>query len=838
MLAMVLAASASAEPREDWYLATVNHRDSGLSILLLTDEHGRRWLRKIDLLLLDLPVPMGDVLRHAGEAYVPLHAVSQSIAIDELGERLHIHGTGRDTPETGEQLIADVIVNHQAMPEPYLLEWRDGVLWLPPELLEAARVVPPAASVDPAGWVPITALAGMNYVVDEVQMRVELSAPPQLFAMQHIDGRNESMARQVPADPARGRPAAILGYDIAWGHSSFGGASASTLLDASITTGNMTCGSRHLWRLRERPTRLDSNCIFDWPERRFSLVVGDAVSRPAALNGSVRYGGVRIGTDFALQPYLLTQPLLGLDGTARLPSVLEVWVEQQLALRTNLAPGQFQIDGLPALSGGGDITVVVTDLLGRRTTIASRFYSDPMLLRPDLVDWAIEFGRLREDIGSVRDRYTDDFGLATLRRGMTSWWTFGARAESGPDHHLVGLTNHVRLGHAGIAELSMTRNQSGGNNGRGWAVGYGYRGRRWGVGFRQAHRDSGFADLAYPEPGSAPLKERQFQGNARLGPVVIHVGGVERETATAGKQALLRAGLNLPLAGGQLSLSAARSTRTTSTYGWTATWTLPLEWGSVSAWATGDTDTVAPGLAIQHNAPLGPGYGYRAAWQGMDYGPGRASGDLRWRTTALEGGVTAHSDGHAYGLNSHLGGAVVLSGDGLHMASSRQGSYATVKLPASGVRIYRENQMVATTDAGGRAIVAQLRPFESNQLRVDTEDLPLDTQVRQPALNLAPGRRQVVTADFQVTQLQTLVLRMTFEDGTPVPAGSVARLLPGEETVPVGHDGLLYVEFADHPRSIAVQWAGSTLCTLQEPDLPGKQGLGDVHHVVCRENAP
>lgn len=828
---------AIAQPHEEWFPAIRNHVDTSLSVLVVTDGEGRPWIRTRDLRMLDIRLPDAMPRLHAGETFVPLDALGLRSGLDRTSGRLHLNDGPPPAPAEG-ALIADVVVNRQALPEAQVIEWRNGEPALPPEALEAAGLVVPEDATDADGWVPISAIAGDHYVLDTRNLLLDLTAPPERFATRRIDARNNARRSQHAPAVAPGLPAFLLGYDLAAGRTPDGDRWTSALLDAGASFGRTGCSSRHLWRDDRQLTRLDTVCTLDWPERRLSVVLGDTASRDWGQSGTVSYGGIRIGTDFGLQPYLLTQPLLGLSGTARLPSVLEVWTEQQLALRTEIAPGQFVIDGLPALTGRGDIAAVVIDPLGRQTRITSSFYSDPSLLAAGLQDWAVEAGRLRTGLGTTSDHYGDSFAQAGLRRGMTDAWTTTVHAARTDDLQVLGWGNHVRLGLLGVAELDLAASEAGGVRGHSRTAGYSFRRRDWGFGIRQIRRDAGYADLAWPEPGSAPLRELQVYGNLAIGTANASLAGFRREQADVRDSAFVRLAVGMPLLRGHLSLSAVRTLEPQRDTGWSATWTLPFGRGSVSAWAEGDGRSVRPGVAIQRNQPLGRGYGYRLAAQDTGGGDIRASGDLRWRTDVVAGGVTVWQTPGGSSLDASVGGALVWSEQGMDAAGARDGSYAVVKLPAPGVRVYRDHQWVATTGTDGTAIVTRLRPFEVNRLSVAADDLPLDTQIERASLDIVPGRRQVVAADFGASSLRSLTLRVRDAAGAYPAPGSLAHLLPDESAVQVGHEGLLYLEYATRPEAVRIDWGEGAHCMIPGTELPERQAPGDIADIRCQGARP
>lgn len=825
-LALVFAGTVSAGEREDWYLAALDHMDSGLGVLLLTVDDGSRWIRVSDLRLLELPVPAAPTRLHAGETYVPLSSLALAADIDAVGRRLHLFDPHARAVATPEDLVVDITVNGLGLPEPQIIRRQGRDLLLSPQTLALAHLAPAAGDAD---WVPVRSFAGDHYVLDERRMRLEITADPGHFASTRLRLGGPDVA---PLARARAPLSAIVGYDIGVGQAPEGERRGSLLLDGALSGGRLGCRNRAVWRTGFSWSRLDSTCFVDWPQRRLSLAVGDGISRDSSLSPAVRYGGVRIGTDFDLQPHLRTQPLLGVEGTARLPSVLEIWSRQQLAFRGELPPGPFMVDGIPSQTGRGLLEAVVIDALGRQVLVSAPFYSDPDLLRPGLTDWSLESGRLREGFLSPGDRYGDRFALFSWRRGLAPYWTLEARVEWQASHHLYGVANHLRLGHSGVAEISAARSGGGRVRGDAWALGYTFQGERWALGLRYAGYDRDYRDLAYPVEGTAPARDARANAGLRIGRASLSIGAVVRDSRAAGEQRLARAALNVPLGRGFLNLTAFRPLQDASGTLYGAIFTLPLSHHrSASAWLSADSEGIDPGVTLQRSLPVGPGYGYRVSHEDSALGA-RTTMEGRLRTDAAQWSAAALRTGTGTDVRIGATGALVATGQGVFPATDDGGSFALVDLPQADGRVLREHQFAASTRANGKALVSGLRPFESNRLDLDSTSLALSTRIRDTRLELVPGRRQVVLADFGASRMVPVTLRVTTRDGTPVAAGALARWSDRASTQ-VGYDGLMYVELEDGAHPIEITWSGQR-CTIPAAALPTAPDPSLIYEATCQ----
>jgi outer membrane usher protein len=408
--------------------------------------------------------------------------------------------------------------------------------------------------------------------------------------------------------------------------------------------------------------------------------------------------------------------------------------------------------------------------------------------------------------------------MLTWRQGLTSSWTSELRVEAQQGRRVVGLGSHLKLWRLGVVELAAAQSRNGKDVARSRAVGYSFHGRRWSLGARDQRRDDRWSDLAWPVPGRAPTREMQVDGGLRFGRALVTAGGFLRETPSGERQRFARAGLSVPIGRGYLTLSGFRALEGAargSTV--SAMFTLPLSpASSMAAWVDRQGGAMRPGLSLQRSAPAGLGHGYRVVHQDDALG-GRTQFDGSYAADAfrVDGSMTHTRRGTQ--LRAGLSGALVATRDGFFRAQDRSGSFAVVHLPDANTRIYRDHQVAAVTNARGLAIVPNLRAFQANRLDVETDDLSLSTRIDRPSIALVPGRRQVLRADFAAAAVRPLTLRLRTREGGAIPAGAVATMDGGNDTAPVGHGGLLYLELTRPVDAITVSWAGTQCRVPAEP---------------------
>lgn len=153
--------------------------------------------------------------------------------------------------------------------------------------------------------------------------------------------------------------------------------------------------------------RLDSYWRSDFPGRAIQVQLGDVVTRGPGWSRPVRLGGMTVERNFGLRPDLVTLPLPYFEGSAALPSTVEVFSDTIRSYAAEVPAGPFRIDDLPLSGGAGLARVVLRDVTGRETQVDMPFLVSEELLRAGMMDFAISAGRPRLGIGSETDRYAD-----------------------------------------------------------------------------------------------------------------------------------------------------------------------------------------------------------------------------------------------------------------------------------------------------------------------------------------------------------------------------------------------------------------------------------------------
>ncbi|MBC7985519.1 MAG: fimbrial biogenesis outer membrane usher protein [Sphingomonadaceae bacterium] len=713
-------------------------------------------------------------------------------------------------------IFVEVAINEAASAGEFMVARRGGGWLMRAEDLRALRIdIARAyrAEIEGESYVDLTRLEGVRVFFDEARQRLALTIDPERF---------EAMSLSAPATAARptqGAFTAFVNYDVnlqyserlaALGFIEMGASGGWGLLTSTATVQAGGGGSG--------VTRLDTTYIRDFPGGPTRLAVGDAVTDAPEWGRQVRFGGVRLGTEFSLQPGVITFPTPTFRGRATIPSQVELLVDNARRFQSEIDQGPFSIDEVPLVTGAGEVTLVVRDALGVEQRVTSSYYVSPRLLRRGLAAWSAEAGAERRDYGVRGFSYDNSFIAGTYRRGVTDWMTLESRAELSGDVRMAG--GGANLVWAGIGEFSLAGAASQGKEGTGalWRVGFSRVTPRWSLSASYQRATRNFDQLGINGDSERIMRQIQLGGGLSLGRFGnLGVSYTDLAFATRSRTRVASLSYNVGLTeraylGAFAIRSATRGQGSETTFGATLTYAFGPR---SSGYAQADNNNRA--AEYRHMPPTSRGFGYRLyANQGEQT---RAQGELSWRAGFGEGAIeVAHASGET-GARFQASGGLLWAGGRPHASRRVEGGLGLVEVPDQpNVRIYQDNRLVGRTDAKGRAVIPNLRPYEENRIALAPSDLPMEARMASDTLIVVPRYRGAALARFEVAAARpaTLILHMT--DGTAVRAGASARLGDGQSAF-VGYDGELFLPNAARGMTIEVN-TGEGVCRATLGALP------------------
>lgn len=587
-------------------------------------------------------------------------------------------------------------------------------------------------------------------------------------------------------------------------------------------------------------SRLDTSWRSSFPDKLLAVTLGDTLTSALSWSRQTRIAGIQIGTDYSLQPYLPTTPLPSFLGAATVPSNVELYVNGLKYYNGQVPAGNFELNGMPSVSGAGNAQVVMTDALGRTTTQNFSFYSDQQLLRQGLTSWSAELGVVRKNYGYDSFDYGSAPALSgTWRYGVTNNFTAEMHSEATDGLANGGVSSEwipgARSGTFSTAvALSSDRGESGGL----YSFGYRWSENSFSFAANSQMTAGNYHDVA-THYGSPPPA---LSSNAVVGFGIGPLGNVSlsylqfrypQESAiryasagwykTLGERVYLNAGFNQNIDDKSdrsvfLMVSVSLSDRITA---------------STTLQRTGDTTGYQ--VNASQSLPQDGGWGWNIA-ANQQSSQNNAQGEVGYlgEYGKVYTGYSSLTDSH-YGY-AGANGSLVLMGGGLFAAREIDNGFAVVSTDGvAGVPIKLQNNPIGVSNSKGLLLVTPLNSYQKNLLSIDPMNLPANMSVPQVDNYAIPGDRAGTLVNFAIKPIRAAQVVLTDAQGKVIPEGSGVQLNSGQvRSVPVGFDGMVYFDSLEQHNRLQVTTPAGAVCSV-EFDYPLKaEGIPQIGPLVCR----
>jgi len=734
-----------------------------------------------------------------------------------------------------QQNLLEVSVNGQPMPEPaVVLKGPDGALYVAAESLRAWRLQTdglPVREVAGKSYVSLAQVPGLTFEFSEENQTLALTAAPERFA--------GAVLSALPGDSGPIDDSGwggFVNYDVL-AESAGGDVRLAGALELGAFSPHGVGLSTFLGRWSDEGfgvTRLETSWTVDDVAGMRSLRIGDSVTRGGVGGAPLRFGGVQFARNFAVQPGFITLPLPSLSGSAALPSVVDVYVNDVLQSRNQVRPGPFQLRDVPIVTGSGEVRLVVTDLLGRETVTRQSYYAAPELLRRGLHDYSYELGFLREEFGRRSNRYTTLFAAGTHRYGLTDRLTGEAHVAVSDKVQAGGVAAAYLWPDIGLFTVGAALSQSGRGTGSLVNLGFERRSQSFSLGAAAEFASEDFTTLGEVPGRDPPAATFQAFAGIPLGFGSLGASYVLRDERGQPDVEILGVNASVRLGRiGALNIAAQHGFGAEAGTAVQLFLTVPLGARSFASGGFDYRDDAATFTAnFQRSPPVGEGIGYALAGAVGDYK--RIEGRLAVQTSFGDlDAILTWTDGKT-GVRFTASGAVATVGGNVFASRRLNQSFAAVKVGNfENVRVYADNQLVGRTNRDGVAIIPRLRPYERNRVRIDYGDLPFDAEVADPERDVRPRNRSGVAIDFAARRSRAAIVNVRLENGTPLPPGSVVALEGGVEEFVSAPGGDVYLSGLDRTNQVVARFEG-TACrfTVDLPD--GDDPQPRLGPLICR----
>ena len=698
-------------------------------------------------------------------------------------------------------VILEAIVNGRAMGTVFAVAERGEAIGIDAATVRAWRINPAAETTflfEDRSYVALADLPGARFNIDQRTQRLLIELPPSLFTPTDLRFASGARAQLSPVVPAGVFNYTLFGYTSpqdSYGSGFFeagvSGAPGSLIATASANTAAPAGQTTH------RVVRYDTVFRRDDPQGLRTLQLGDSFTQPGSWGRSVRFGGVQYGTNFSLQPDLITYPLQGFSGTAVVPSTVDVFVNGSRIAAQPVEPGPFTLNNVPLVSGAGDVQLVVRDAFGQQQVLTQPFYASRRLLRSGLDEFQVSAGAIRENYGLDSFDYGDAMALGYWRRGISDRFTLELRAEGDSDVRTGGVTTDFAVGMLGTVTLGGAVSLGQLGAGRLGVAGYEYFGRRFNFAARSFWASPDFRTVA---DDGLPVIERQsfVSAGTNFGPAgslgLAWASQHYRVLPSIDTVALTYTVTVVPNVFVTMSVSRSYSTIDQTSAFATVNFALGgRSSAGVEASTTrggGDYSSSYVGWSVQQTLPTDQGFGYRlraTTQQQVDAG---VAYTWPYGTYTVE---AASYQGENAARASASGGLGFIGGYAFASRPVTE-SFGLVQVgDIEGVRVFHDGNPIGRTDSEGRIIISRMTPYVANRITIDERDLPIDVAIRHREQHAVPQFRSGALVDYDARRSMSVTLEVHGPDGRHLPAGTEVALVGSTQRFMFGDNGELFV---------------------------------------------
>ncbi|HET6906977.1 MAG TPA: fimbria/pilus outer membrane usher protein, partial [Rhodanobacteraceae bacterium] len=595
----------------------------------------------------------------------------------------------------------------------------------------------------------LDSLPGVVVHYDETAQRLDITAP--------FDLLNVSTAvlntRPNPIPQPEASPGLLLNYDLYTTHDDSGNSSLSAFAELRAfnqwgvlsNTALSRVNELHGFGTRTDSVRLDTTFSHSYVDSALTLRLGDIISGSLDWSRATRLGGIQLQRNFALQPDLVTFPVPAFYGQAALPSTVELYVNGLKQYSGHIPAGPYQLNTVPIVNGNGQAEVVVTDALGRQTSLAFPFYTANQLLREGLSDYSLDAGFVRKDYGISSFSYGNDPAFSGVYRyGVRDWLTLAGHAEGTAGLANGGIGAVVEVGRAGIVNVAYSGSRDHGATGSQAELGYNWRNERFNFSLDTLRTFGDFRDVASRYGTLPPQRSDRALAGVTMGPYgslgLSYVGlqypdqpRTRFASAYYFKSLGNRASLDFSI-NQNLDDHADRSIFLGVS--------LALD-HNVSASLSVTHDRQGTLFTADASQPVNPdgGFGWRVRAQtGENETDGQAEIGYRGQNGEIIAGMQRFAGG-TYGY-ADLSGALVFMDKQFFAARHIDDAFAVVSTSGvADVPVKLENRPIGFTNSGGDLLITPLNAYQRTKLSIDPMHLPATVDIARVDAEVVPSDR-------------------------------------------------------------------------------------------------
>ncbi|PIJ48478.1 hypothetical protein BL250_15160 [Erwinia sp. OLTSP20] len=538
------------------------------------------------------------------------------------------------------------------------------------------------------------------------------------------------------------------------------------------------------------------------------LILGDLIASGSTWDSSVRMGGISFQKDFQLTPDKNIYQSPSIRGTAKAPSIVDIFMDNRKISSEPVSSGPYQINNIPFINGAGQVTVVTTDRLGNKTNQTIPLYKSTTLLAAGLTQFSANLGYLRYDYGYRDSYYRNPAFSGFLTHGVTQSLTDAFFMQSAQHLQMAGAGIRFLAAQYGVISLTgavSSDNEASRQNGAKGDISYTYATRRLNLSYDHTSYSRGYADLSDYGYNSCNINRNSLQSvdqlwlsyqpvsNYTLGFGYFFIRPYHHSNWSMQNVSLA---VPTPLSG-QLSLSLSAYNASGHDVMTMLDWSLPL------------SDSAQARFTNTH-AHSGSRNDVQLSWGG--YGPQQTHADIALsrdenaqnyqRMAIYHGTQYANLNGGVYGYHDKTwwlqgSGTATWIDHAVQFNPQSQGAFVLVKTGVPGVPYYYGGSLKGYTNSRGYGFINGIQPGMPAEIAIDPTRLAAQYHSDRYRSKIRVYPQSGAEVNFSVRTSFPAQFRLLDNHFQPLPAGSVIKDEQNSSNAFVGYNGIGFLYLTD-----------------------------------------
>jgi outer membrane usher protein len=545
----------------------------------------------------------------------------------------------------------------------------------------------------------------------------------------------------------------------------------------------------------------------------------------------VTLDGVTFRRDLRLNPGTIRNYNTGISGVAASASTVELYVNGTLVREEQIGAGAFRIANVPLRDGANDTTVVVRDAFGHTQTISRPMYIGADMYRRGDREFAFGVGRAAETefqgargvLGTARYAIgiTDSLTIGTRAQASRDVWNAGAWLAAGTHFGQLSAslsTSGARptsFGSETVFDASAASGLPvpmsvasppaiGSGRAGGTAYGISYNGafHHIGIGASLIGESPFYSTVMQSPLADRTLRSERVYVNGAIphsgtGMTISWSRALNRDTGIQADRMLsvtqqLARNVIASVSYGHHTLGAVSG----PSLGIRIDATLRRH-DQISMSSDAEDGRTSRSIQLQHRPEgiLGTSY---SAELGASGGSALASFDV---VNATPVGTIEARHMVAGGFRDSaisISGALAMAGGGIFLTRPIQQSFVVVDTGGlAGLRALVNNQSAGVTDRNGRMLIADLFPYQRNDVSIDPNSIPDGALLDVAQQSVAPTYRGGAVVRFAVHRVRAYSGRLVLDsdvERSPALGQITLSLRSGPVVSDIGTDGTFYFD--------------------------------------------